>query len=163
MIETIELKPIGVIHSPFTQQKGTPVQPSLSGSAQGWVEVFPEFEEGLQNLEGFERVWLIYWFHRIDSVVLKAIPYLDLQEHGIFATRAPCRPNRIGLSCVRLTGRTGGRIEVADLDVLEGTPLLDIKPYVPGFDVFPVARVGWLDKPLPDKFEADSRFDPKDR
>jgi len=158
MAGELTLKPIGIIHSPFTVEEGTPIQPSLAGGARGWVEVFPEFEAGLDDLEGFERVWLVYIFDRAGEERLKVIPYLDSREHGVFATRAPCRPNRIGFSCVRLLGRNGPRLEIGDIDVLDNTPLVDIKPYIPGFDSFPEVKTGWLDRPLPKKMGADSRF-----
>ena len=158
MAGEISLRPIGIIHSPFTGQEGTPIQPSLAGGARGWVEVFPEFEAGLDDLEGFERVWLVYSFDRAGEERLKVIPYLDSQGHGVFATRAPCRPNRIGFSCVRLLGRNGPRLEIGDIDVLDNSPLLDIKPYIPSFDSFPAAKTGWLNRPLPGEIRADSRF-----
>jgi tRNA (adenine37-N6)-methyltransferase len=94
-------------------------------------------------LDGFERIWLIYWFDRARQAEFKVIPYLDREPRGVFATRAPSRPNPIGLSCVRLLAVEGTLLRVADLDVLDGTPLLDIKPYVPDWDVFEVKRVGW--------------------
>ena len=158
MIDKISLAPIGLIHSPFTGQKGTPIQPSMAGGAEGWAEVFPEYEEGLKDLEGFDRVWLIYWFDRAGPMKLLVTPYLDRETHGVFATRAPARPNKIGLSSVKLICRVGCRLILADLDILDGTPLLDIKPYVPDFDLFEVGRIGWLDKKLPDQAKADSRF-----
>jgi len=156
--EKISLVPIGLIHSPFTRQKGTPIQPSLAGGAEGWAEVYPEYEEGLKDLVGFERVWLIYWFDRAGPMRLTVAPYLDRESHGVFATRAPTRPNKIGLSPVKLTGRSGCRLMLAEVDILDGTPLLDIKPYAPAFDVFEVGRTGWLDKKLPGRVDADSRF-----
>ena len=162
MTDKISLVPIGVIHSPFTGQKGTPVQPSMAGGAEGWAEVFPEYEEGLKDLEGFDRIWLIYWFDRAGPMKLLVTPYLDRETHGVFATRAPTRPNKIGLSSVKLVRRVGCRLMLADLDILDGTPLLDIKPYVPDFDLFEVGRIGWLDKKLPDQVKADSRFSPEE-
>jgi tRNA-Thr(GGU) m(6)t(6)A37 methyltransferase TsaA len=162
MTDKISLVPIGYIHSPFTGQKGTPVQPSMAGGTEGWAEVFPEYEEGLKDLEGFDRLWLIYWFDRAGPMKLLVTPYLDRETHGVFATRAPTRPNNIGLSSVKLIRRVGSRLMLADLDILDGTPLLDIKPYVPDFDLFEVGRIGWLDKKLPDRVKADSRFSPEE-
>ena len=159
MQEEIRLKPIGVIHSAYQQQNGTPIQPSLSGDSVGWVEVFPEFEEGLADLEGFERLWLIYRLARsTPDCLLRVKPYLDDREHGVFATRSPSRPNLLGLSCVRLNGREGRRLDITELDILDGSPLLDIKPYVPKFDSFAVERVGWFARTLPDEVRADDRF-----
>ena len=158
MPDKMTLKPIGLIHSPFTEQKGTPVQSSLADGAEGWAEIFPEYEDGLKDLEGFERIWLIYWFDRAGPTRLQVIPYLDREPHGVFSVRAPSRPNRIGISSVRLLRREDRRLYLADMDILDGTPLLDIKPYVPKFDVFEVQKTGWLDKSLPKQANADSRF-----
>jgi tRNA-Thr(GGU) m(6)t(6)A37 methyltransferase TsaA len=121
------------------------------------VELFSEFTPGLRDLEGFERIWLLYWFDRARPAQLEVTPYLDTQKHGIFATRAPSRPNSIGLSCVRLLAVEGSRLRVAELDVLDETPLLDIKPYVPEFDVFAVTRVGWA-RNAPSWRTANGRF-----
>jgi len=135
--------PIGLIHSPHLQAEGTPIQPRWAAGTEGTVELFPEFAPGLRDLDGFDRIWLLYWFDRARTAGLEVVPYLDTQTRGIFATRAPSRPNPIGFSCVRLLAVEGARLHVADLDVLDGTPLLDIKPYVPDCDVFPVDRIGW--------------------
>ena len=153
----LELKPIGLIHSPHRRAEGTPIQPRWATGVEGWVELFPEFAPGLRDLEGFERVWLLYWCDRAREVQLQVIPYRDTQTRGVFATRAPSRPNSIGLSCVRLLAIEGPMLRVADLDVLDGTPLLDIKPYVPDFDVFPVERTGWYAN-AHDRATADGRF-----
>jgi len=153
----MQVKPIGVIHSPFRDAAGTPIQPSLASGAQGHVELFPEFEDGLKDLDGFERIWLLYWFDRASKAKLKVIPYKDDTQRGLFATRAPCRPNPIGLSCVKLLGVEGCKLTVADVDILDGTPLLDIKPYSPKFDHFEVTKSGWLDKAA-ERSTADDRF-----
>ncbi|MBN2290444.1 MAG: tRNA (N6-threonylcarbamoyladenosine(37)-N6)-methyltransferase TrmO [Candidatus Glassbacteria bacterium] len=158
MKDKISLRLIGLVHSPFTEQPGTPIQPSLAGGAEGWAEVYPEYEAGLKDLEGFERVWLIYWFDRAGPAKLEVTPYLDRETHGVFSTRAPTRPNKIGLSSVKLLRREGCRLFLAGVDILDNTPLLDIKPYVPDFDVFEAGRTGWLDKRLPEQVRADSRF-----
>ena len=139
----LELTPVGLIHSPHHQAEGTPIQPRWAAGIEGTVEVFPEFLPGLRDLDGFDRVWLLYWFDRARTAQLEVVPYLDTQTRGIFATRAPSRPNAIGISCVRLLAVKGTTLRVADLDVLDGTPLLDIKPFIPDYDVFPVERVGW--------------------
>jgi tRNA (adenine37-N6)-methyltransferase len=139
----LELTSVGLIHSPHHQAEGTPIQPRWAAGIKGTVEVFPEFAPGLRDLDGFDRVWLLYWFDRARAAQLEVVPYLDTKSHGIFATRAPSRPNAIGISCVRILAVEGTTLRVADLDVLDGTPLLDIKPFIPDYDVFPVERVGW--------------------
>ena len=153
----MQLKSIGVIHSPFTEPPGVPIQPRYAQGAEGTVEVFEPFAEGLADLEGFERVWLVYWFHKAPPARLIVVPFKDSQERGLFATRAPCRPNPIGLSCVRLLGIEGRTLRVAELDILDGTPLLDIKPYAPQFDCYDVHRCGWLDRGG-GRTTADGRF-----
>jgi tRNA-Thr(GGU) m(6)t(6)A37 methyltransferase TsaA len=138
------MRPIGVIHSPFTDKKQTPIQPSRS-QAVGQVEVYPEFAEGLQDVEGLSHVILLYVFHCSSGYTLRVKPFLDDALHGLFATRYPCRPNPIGLSIVRLIARHGNVLEIEGVDMLDGTPLLDIKPYVPDFDVRLDTRVGWYE------------------
>jgi tRNA-Thr(GGU) m(6)t(6)A37 methyltransferase TsaA len=143
---TVHFDSIGIIHSPFEDAQGTPIQPRAAEGVHGEVEVFSEFLEGLKDLDGFERIWLVYSFDRaVDLPSLIVHPYLDPTEsHGVFATRAPARPNPIGISAVRLLGVRGNLLSVSDVDVLDGTPLLDIKPYVPQFDCFQVSRSGWM-------------------
>jgi len=138
----MELRPIGIIRTPFEDVSGTPIQPAFANDAEGTVEVFPEFAEGLADLAGYERIWLVYWFDRAGCTRLRVIPFRDTRERGLFATRAPCRPNPIGLSCVRLVSLAESVLRVAGVDVLDKTPLLDIKPYVPEFDAYPVSRTG---------------------
>lgn len=137
-------KPIGVIHSPFTDKKQTPIQPTRS-QAVGQVEVFPGFADGLQDLEGFSHIILLYVFHQSEGYDLRVRPFLDNEDHGLFATRYPYRPNPIGLSVVRLLARQETTLEIKGVDVLDGTPLLDIKPYVPEFDTPTTTRVGWYE------------------
>jgi tRNA-Thr(GGU) m(6)t(6)A37 methyltransferase TsaA len=161
-MDDLQLKPIGIIHSPFQRASDTPIQGAMARGAEGWVEIFAEFVEGLKDLEGFERVWLIYWFDRATTPQLIVKPYLDQEEHGVFATRAPCRPNPIGLSCVRLLGVEREGFRIGEVDILDGTPLLDIKPYVPVFDCFEVCRVGWLAGKGAGLLLADGRFERKD-
>ena len=101
--------------------------------------------DGLLDLDGFERIWVLYAFHRTEFRGLQVVPYRDTIPHGIFATRAPARPNPIGMSCVRLLGIRGHRLEIGEVDILDGTPILDIKPYIPEYDAYPAARAGWVE------------------
>jgi tRNA-Thr(GGU) m(6)t(6)A37 methyltransferase TsaA len=142
--------PIGMIRTPFIEKSGMPIQPVFS-QATGQVEVFPEYVEGLQDLEGFSHIILIYALDRSSGYALRVKPFLDDVARGLFATRHPCRPNPIGLSVVRLVARRDDVLEVDGIDVLDGTPLLDIKPYVPDFDVKTDARAGWYDSRPADK------------
>jgi len=154
----MEVKPIGIIHSPFTEASGTPIQPVFAQDSEGTVEVFAEFQEGLADLEGFERIWLLFWLNRAAPYKLKVKPYMDNEMRGLFATRAPARPNPIGLSCVKLLSVEGNVLNVAEIDILDGTPLLDIKPYVGKADCFDVKRSGWLDTIEHLNTKADGRF-----
>jgi tRNA-Thr(GGU) m(6)t(6)A37 methyltransferase TsaA len=154
----MQLRPIGMIHTPFKKPKGTPIQPPMSKGAEGTVSVFKEFEAGLKDLEGFERVWLVYWFHRAPKARLLVTPFLDDRQHGLFSSRAPARPNPIGISAVRLLRVERNILTVADVDILDGTPLLDIKPYVPQFDCYRVKSCGWLSATRIRRRLADGRF-----
>ena len=136
------MKPIGVIHSPFTDKSQTPIQPTRS-QAVGRVEVFPEFAGGMQDLEEFSHIILLYAFHCSSGYSLRVKPFLDDQLRGLFATRHPCRPNPIGLSVVKLLARRENILDIEGVDMLDGTPLLDIKPYVPDFDVRNDVKTGW--------------------
>jgi tRNA-Thr(GGU) m(6)t(6)A37 methyltransferase TsaA len=155
----IRLRPIGEVHTPFKEPKGTPIQPAMADGARGTVTVFEEFQDGLKDLEGFERIWLICWFHRAPEARLLVIPFLDDQQRGVFATRAPARPNPIGISSVRLLRVDRNVLTVADVDIVDGTPLLDIKPYAPALDCYKVKRSGWLDKAHKSRRVADERFE----
>ena len=155
------LHPIGIIHSPFKESAGTPIQPRMAEGVRGSITIYKKFSAGLKDLKGFERIWLIYWFHRAGPTRMMVTPYLDSELRGLFATRAPCRPNPIGISCVRLLSIRGRTIYVSDLDALDGTPVLDIKPYVPKFDVYKVKKWGWLEKQGKSKARADDRFEVK--
>jgi len=155
---TIEYRPIGIIHTPFSEPKGMPIQPSRGRGVRGTVEVFAEFAEGLADLDGFSHIVLLYHLHRSRGYKLRVIPFLDTSERGLFATRAPKRPNPIGLSVVRLLGVEGNRLTVEDLDILDGTPLLDIKPYVGDFDRRTDVRMGWLDEVKGHRKLSDDRF-----
>ena len=142
----IDYRPIGVIHSPFTDIEGMPIQPTGASGIRGTVEVFPEFAEGLKDLEGFSHIILLYHFHRAQGSKLVVTPFMDSQPHGVFATRAPKRPNPIGLSIVKLLSIEQNILHIENVDILDGTPLLDIKPYVPEFDQPQADRVGWLEQ-----------------
>ena len=144
----IKYKPIGVIHSPFKEPKGTPIQPASAKGIGGIVEVFPEYAKGLKDIDGFSHIILIYHFHLSRGVSLEAKPYMDNEVRGIFAIRGPSRPNPIGVSVVRLIKIEGRILYIQDIDIVDGTPLLDIKPYVPEFDMREVVKVGWLEKRL---------------
>ena len=144
----IEYKPIGLIHSPFKECKGTPIQGVSAVDAEGIVEVFPEYTAGLKDLDGFSHIILIYHFHLSGKCSLRVKPYLDNRLRGLFATRAPSRPNPIGLTIVQLIKITGGKLYIHQLDVVDGTPLLDIKPYIPEFDTQEILKIGWLEKQI---------------
>jgi len=145
-MDEVKYKPIGVIHSPFKEPKGTPIQPAGAKGVRGTVEVFPEYAKGLKDINGFSHLILIYHFHLSRRAALEAKPFMDDEKHGIFAIRGPSRPNPIGLSVVRLTKMEGRFLHVQDIDAVDGTPLLDIKPYVPEFDTREVNKIGWLEK-----------------
>jgi tRNA-Thr(GGU) m(6)t(6)A37 methyltransferase TsaA len=145
-ITEIIYSPLGIIHSPFAEKDHTPIQGVFS-EATGTVEVFPEYTEGLRDIEGFSHLFLIYHLHRTEECTLLRKPFLDgTRERGIFATRHFCRPNPIGLSIVELKKVRGNVLDVSGIDVLDGTPLLDIKPYVRQFDGRENVRSGWVDE-----------------
>lgn len=156
----MELIRIGTIHTAYSQAQGTPIQPARAGSTSvGRIVLDERYVDGLKDLEGFDRIWILYWFDRAKSTMVRVVPYRDVIEHGIFATRVPPRPNPIGMSNVKLVGIDGNVLHVAEIDVLDGTPLIDIKPYVPQYDNYPAERCGWLDQ-VPDKpVVADGRFE----
>ena len=138
--------PIGVIYTPFKEIDGMPIQPSGATGVAGRVEVSQEYQNGLADLDGFSHIILIYHFHQARGFSLTVTPFLDRRPRGLFATRAPKRPNPIGLSVVKLLRIETSVLFVENIDVLDQTPLLDIKPYVPEFDHFPADRIGWLQK-----------------
>ena len=156
----IEMKPIGIIHTPFTELEGMPVQPTGAAGVKGTVEVFEEFWAGLKDLDGFSHVILLYFFHRSEGFDLEVVPFMDDRPRGLFATRAPKRPNPIGLSVVQLNGIENGILHVQNVDIRDGTPLLDIKPHVPEFDSPAQVRIGWLEKRKGAAFtkQSDDRF-----
>jgi tRNA-Thr(GGU) m(6)t(6)A37 methyltransferase TsaA len=137
--------PIGTIHSPFHDIAGMPIQPNGARGTRGTIEIFAPYREGLRDLDGFERIILIYAFHRCTDRSLMVTPFLDTAPRGVFATRSPKRPNAIGLSVVRLVEVKGTTLAIEEVDVLDGTPLLDLKPYVPAFDAYPGSCCGWLE------------------
>jgi tRNA-Thr(GGU) m(6)t(6)A37 methyltransferase TsaA len=138
------MQPIGLIHSPFTEKGQTPIQ-STRSQAIGSVEVYPEFIDGLKDLDGFSHIIIFYVFHQSSGFSLRVKPFLDDHERGLFATRYPARPNPIGISIVELKLVRDNYLTVEGIDVLDGTPLLDIKPYVPDFDIRTETRTGWYE------------------
>lgn len=160
MENKINFTPIGVIHSQFKNTVGMPIQPSLSQGALGTVEVYPDFADGLKSLEGFSHVYLIYYFHLSKDYTLTVKPFLDDSIHGVFATRAPKRPNGIGISIVELAKIEDNILYVKNIDIVDGTPLLDIKPYVRKFDWHITSKEGWLADKTHDLHEyfSDDRF-----
>ncbi|MCL1074878.1 tRNA (N6-threonylcarbamoyladenosine(37)-N6)-methyltransferase TrmO [Shewanella dokdonensis] len=153
----IEYSPIGIIHSPFQQQAGTPVQPSRANNAEGRIELLPEYIEGLADLQGFSHIVLLCHLHQCSGFQMKVTPYLDDNQRGLFATRSPRRPNPIGLSVVELLSIDNNMLNIRNLDLLDGTPVLDIKPYVGEFDQRQGARFGWFEH-AKQITTADNRF-----
>jgi len=140
----MKIKPIGVIHTPYKKMEDVPIQPCYSKDVCE-VEVFKEYEEGLKDIEGFSHIIILYLFHKSQDYELLVKPFLDSDRHGVFATRHPNRPNPLGISVVRLLERRGSILRVKGIDVLDGTPLIDIKPYVPNFDQATDTKIGWLE------------------
>ena len=142
----LPITPIGRIHSPHQDPGAAPIQPRFARGIRGRVEVFEPFAAGLEDIEGFSHLFLVYRLHQAEPAKLTVVPFMDDRARGIFATRHPARPNALGLSLVRLVGREGRWLEVEDLDVLDDTPLLDLKPYYPAFDAPEgEVRAGWLE------------------
>jgi len=142
----MQLQQIGVIHTPYKSVREMPVQPAGSAGAVGSIELNPELAAGLKDLGGFSHILVIYGFHRVAGSRLTVTPFLDQTPHGVFATRAPTRPNPLGLSLLQLVRIAGTTLQVAGIDMLDGTPLFDIKPYVPAFDQpIGTVRSGWLE------------------
>ena len=135
---------IGVIRTPFADKENAPIQGAFHPESTGTVEVFPEFSEGLADIDGFSHLILLYEFDRAAPVELRRRTFLGDEPHGLWATRHPARPNPIGLTVVTLLGRDDAELRVGGIDVLDGTPLLDIKPYIARFDAVPDATEGWL-------------------
>lgn len=156
----IKLSPIGIIHSPNKKNVGTPIQPKAAKGIKGKVEIYKKYEKGLKDLEKFSYIILLYYFDRSKDYKLMVKPYMDDNYRGLFATRAPARPNNIGLSIVKLNSIDSNILYIENVDILNKTPLLDIKPYVRDFDIFEDAKVGWLEEnmhKLKDKKD-DGRF-----
>ncbi|MGL1932689.1 MAG: tRNA (N6-threonylcarbamoyladenosine(37)-N6)-methyltransferase TrmO [Desulfotalea sp.] len=146
MNENIVFQPIGWIHTPFENLVGMPIQPPGAKDVEGFIELREDLQEGLADLEGFSHLILIYNFHKNSDYKLSVTPFMDVVERGLFSTRAPKRPNMIGLSIIELLSIEGCRLNIRGIDVLNGTPLLDIKPYVATFDAKLDTRSGWLEK-----------------
>ena len=159
-MDNIQYQPIGTIHSPFDEPQNMPIQPVGGLGISGTVVIDPEFQEGLQDLAGFSHIILLYHFHLSKGYALMVKPFLDDVRRGLFATRAPRRPNPIGISVVRLERIEGNILHVVNLDIVNGTPLLDIKPYVPDFTESEDVKIGWLSqkKINAKRFKADDRF-----
>ena len=146
MHKTIKIRPIGIIHSPYKEAKDIPIQGKFKPGIKAWVELEDEYTPGLKDLEGFSHAFLVYYFHKSKEVQLEAKPFLEDNKHGIFAIRSPHRPNHIGLSIVKIESIEGNKLCFTEVDVLDRTPLLDIKPYVKHFDAREDAICGWIDK-----------------
>jgi tRNA-Thr(GGU) m(6)t(6)A37 methyltransferase TsaA len=159
-VQPVTFRPIGIIRSPFVDTAGMPIQATAAVGVKGRIELDPDLVEGLADLDGFSHLTLLYHLHLITSARLTVTPFLDDEARGIFATRSPARPNAIGISTVRLVAINGSAIDIEDVDVVDGTPLLDIKPYVPAFDDREGVRVGWFAERLGRLSEtlADDRF-----
>ena len=154
-------KPIGIVKSAYKSKSGVPIQGVFDPESRGVVEIFEEYEEGLRDIEGFSHIILIYVFHRSEGYDLICRPYMEDKEHGVFAIRAPRRPNPIGLSVVRLMKREGRLLHLSEVDMLDGTPVLDIKPFAPRFDNREDVRVGWMTESFRDaghRKVSDDRF-----
>lgn len=156
----IEMSPIGIIHTPFTEPAGMPIQPTGAEGIKGTIEIYEKYKEGLKDLDGFSHIILIYFLHRSKNYKLKIKPFLDNKLRGLFSTRAPNRPNPIGLSTVKLDKIEDRNIHVKNTDILDGTPLLDIKPYVPNFTNFSNIKTGWLEEASKKAYikRSDNRF-----
>ena len=157
----IKINPIGIIHTPFNTINDMPIQPLAAKSVKGVIEIFPEYIEGLTDLEAFSHITLLYHFHKINEYDLMVKPFMDTKKHGIFATKSPKRPNAIGLSTVKLLKIEKNCIHIEEVDMLNGTPLIDIKPFFSKFDNRKNTKSGWLDNQLniPIKeLRSDERF-----
>ena len=159
-MRVVQYYPIGIVHSPLKSAAGAPLQAACAKHVEGVIEILPRYVRGLKDISGFSHLILLYHFHLSRKASLLVKPYLDSRRHGIFACRAPARPNAIGLSIVKLERVRGGMIWVRDLDIIDGTPLLDIKPYIPQFDFRRNATTGWYERRKWDlhRIRADERF-----
>lgn len=145
-MKEFKFKSIGTIHSPFKKPEGTPIQPSAGKNIKGEIEIHPEYVEGLKDLDGFSHIVILSYLHLSKKAKLQVKPFMDHELHGIFAIRGSSRPNPIGLSIVRLDKIEENILHIRDLDIIDGTPVLDIKPYVPEFDLRNEVKIGWLEK-----------------
>lgn len=160
-MKSITIHPIGIIHTPFNDIKNMPIQPLAAENTHGYIELLPEYIAGLKDLQGFSHITLIYHFHKVEGAELRVIPFMDTEAHGIFATKSPKRPNAIGLSTVKLLSIVENIIHIEEVDMLNGTPLLDIKPFFPRYDNRDTEQIGWLEKnkDLPiEELKSDGRF-----
>jgi tRNA-Thr(GGU) m(6)t(6)A37 methyltransferase TsaA len=135
---------IGTIHSPFTSLEDMPIQPKGAKDVVGTVELHQEYLQGLADLDGFSHIYLLYQFHKAARTALTVVPFMDTTPRGVFSTRSPLRPNHIGLSIVQLIGVEKNLLTVKGIDILDGTPLLDVKPYIASFDAVQHSRSGWM-------------------
>ena len=160
-MDQIIIKPIGIIRTPHSDVNNMPIQPIAAEGIFGTIELLPEYADGLKDIEGFSHLTLLYHFHKINGYKLRAIPFMDTEEHGIFASKAPKRPNAIGTSTVKLIAVEGNILHIEQVDMLDGTPLIDIKPFYPRYDNRENVKIGWLEKsknlPL-EKLRSDERF-----
>ncbi len=138
--------PIGIVHSPFRFPEGTPIQAAAAKDIQARIEIFSEYSNGLKDLEGFSHIIVLFHLHIVKFKSLHVVPFLDTEVHGIFATRSPARPNPIGFSIVELEKIENDILFVKGIDMLDGSPVLDLKPYIPQFDIFETAKNGWMEK-----------------
>lgn len=150
--DEIRVRPIGVVHAPHREPGDLPIQGTFGDDTEAYIELREQYVPGLQDLDGFSHAWVIYYFHRSGREELVGRPYLEREKHGIFAIRSPHRPNHLGLSVIRITGIEDNRVYFREVDMLNGTPILDIKPYVPDFDRRDDVAIGWL-KPHLDEDE----------
>ena len=159
-MQTIRVEPIGVIRTPFTSLEDMPIQPGGGRDVQGELVIEPQYREGLADLDGFSHLYLIYLFHQAADIKMRVVPFLDDKPRGVFATRAPVRPNHLGLSVVELIEVSGCRVQVRNIDMLDNTPLLDIKPYIALFDGVAESRSGWMgaEKEVVEAKRSDDRF-----
>jgi tRNA-Thr(GGU) m(6)t(6)A37 methyltransferase TsaA len=157
----IAYTPIGTVHSPFTEKEDMPIQPTGATGVEGTVELLKEFKDGLADLEGFSHIILLYHFHRSIDFKLQVVPFMDSESRGLFSTRAPNRPNPIGISIVQLDRIEDKTLHIRNIDVLDGTPLLDIKPYIPEFDAQNNVTTGWFkqSRATVSKYRSDKRFE----
>ena len=159
-MEPVTFSPVGVVHSPHKELAGMPVQPPAAAGFTGEIELLPEYAEGLLDIEGFSHLMVFYHLHKGAGPLLSATPFLDTKPHGVFASRIPRRPNPLGFSVVRLLSREGCVLKIGNVDILDGTPVLDVKPYVAEFDAYPDAASGWFSGKLGGISEkrSDDRF-----